>query len=148
MINITSLAFSNNEMIPRKYACDGMNMNPPLFVSNVPEKAQSLVLIVSDPDAKMGVWTHWIVFNIDPGIEEIKENSLPQNGILGASTSGKIGYEGPCPPKGEIHRYFFKIYAIDMIIEADEGVDINKLERIMEGHIIEEAELMGIYEIY
>ena len=147
MINITSLAFSNNEMIPRKYACDGVNINPPLFIENVPDNTQSLLLIVSDPDAKIGTWIHWLVFNMDPSIDEVKENSLPGNAILGTNTSGKIGYEGPCPPIGETHRYFFRIYALDIIIEAGEGADINKIENIMEEHIIEEGQLMGIYSI-
>ncbi len=146
MIIIKSLAFSNNELIPQKYACDGKNINPDLRIANVPEEAKSLVLIVDDPDAPKRVWTHWIVFNIDPNVKEIREDSLPLNGVLGANTSGKIGYEGPCPPKGETHRYFFKVYALDTIFSLQtSGSGREDIEKAMEDHILDKGELMGIY---
>lgn len=145
MIIIKSLAFSNNELIPEKYTCDGKDVNPQLYIQNVPKDTKSLVLIVEDPDA-LRLWTHWIVFNINPDTCEIEENSLPLNSILGANTSGKIGYEGPCPPKGEVHRYFFRIYAMDNTLSLlTEGSQRSEIEKAMENHIIEQGELMGKY---
>lgn len=145
MIKIKSLAFLNNELIPEKYTCNGKDVNPPLNISGVPENAKSLVLIVDDPDASK-LWTHWIVFNINPDICKIEENSLPLNSVLGANTSGKIGYEGPCPPKGERHRYFFRIYALDYVLSLlTEGSQRSEIEKAMEGHVIEQGELMGKY---
>jgi hypothetical protein len=146
MIIIKSITFSNNELIPQKYACDGKDINPNLCIENVPEDAKSLVIIVDDPDALKGLWTHWIVFNINPNVREIKEDSLPLNGVLGTNTSGKIGYEGPCPPKGETHHYFFKVYALDVVLSLlTEGSQRSEIEKAMEGHIIDKGELMGIY---
>lgn len=144
MIKITSSAFLNGETIPRKYTCDGDDVNPPLLIGGVPSGAKSLVLIVDDPDVLSGIWNHWLVWNIDPRIKEIKENSIPSGAILGKNDFGKLEYGGPCPPRGT-HRYFFKVYALDISLELDSGADGRELEQAMKGHILDHGELMGIY---
>jgi Raf kinase inhibitor-like YbhB/YbcL family protein len=111
-IKISSTAFTQNGSIPSKYTCDGSDVNPPLMFENVPPEAKSLALIVDDPDAPAGTWVHWVVWNIDPAVKEIKENSLPPGAQQGISDFRKRGYGGPCPPGGT-HRYFFKLYALD-----------------------------------
>ncbi|MDZ4209610.1 MAG: YbhB/YbcL family Raf kinase inhibitor-like protein, partial [Candidatus Curtissbacteria bacterium] len=142
-MKITSAAFENNAKIPSKYTCDGENINPPLSFSGVPANAKSLVLIMDDPDAPNGTWVHWMVFNINPKINEISENSLPKDGIEGVTSFGKKGYGGACPPSGT-HRYFFKLYALDTILNL---TNPNKaaLEKEIQDHIIEKAELIGLY---
>lgn len=135
-MKIENPAFQNNEKIPAKYTCDGINTNPPLKISGTPKDAKSLTLIMDDPDAPMGTWTHWIILNISPTISEIPENSVPPNSTELKTSFGKPGYGGPCPPSGT-HRYFFKLYALD--IEK-----INSVEEIS-SHTIAKAELVGLY---
>ena len=141
-MRITSSAFENGAMIPEKYTCDGENISPPLTIVDIPKEAKSLVLIADDPDAPMGTWTHWIVWNITVKNIGIEENSAP--GTEGRNTSGKEGYSGPCPPSG-IHRYFFKVYALDNILENKIGASRKEIEQSMEGHVIAESVLMGRY---
>lgn len=146
MIVVKSSSFSNNELIPEKYTCDGKNVNPPLQILNVPKETKSLVLIVDDPDAPKGVWTHWIVFNIRPDVTTIEEDDVPEGGVLGTNTSSRVGYEGPCPKKGETHRYFFKVYALDIIFSLEtRGANRKQIEKAMENHVIDKGELMGRY---
>ena len=140
-IKVFSSAFESNGIIPRKYTCDGKNINPPLEFQGIPDEAESLVLIVDDPDAPMKTFTHWIVWNIGP-VAKIEEDSIP--GIEGITDFRKIGYGGPCPPSGT-HRYFFRIYALDKQLELKEGASRKELESEMIGHIIAEGELMGKY---
>ena len=140
-IKVFSSAFESNGTIPRKYACDGKNINPPLEFEGIPEEAESLVLIMDDPDAPMKTFTHWIVWNIEP-VAKIEEDSIP--GIEGINDFRKIGYGGPCPPSGT-HKYFFRIYALDKQLELKEGTSRKELESEMIGHIIAEGELMGKY---
>lgn len=142
-MKITSLAFENNTMIPAKYTCDGENISPPLSFSEIPEDAKSLVLIVDDPDAPGGTWTHWLVFNIDPKANGIAENSVPKDGIEGMTSFGKKGYGGACPPSGT-HRYFFKLYALDTSLNLN-NPDKLKLEEEMQNHVLDKAELAGLY---
>lgn len=144
MIKITSPAFAQDEIIPKKYTGDGENINPPLAVEGVPTEAKSLVLIVDDPDAPAGTWTHWLVWNISPQIGKIEENSIPENSVLGTNDFGKLEYGGACPPSGT-HRYFFKIYALDTVLNLSAGASKNDLEQAMEGHILDKAELVGKY---
>ncbi len=144
-MKITSSAFENNQQIPLKYTCDGQDINPPLEISEVPKETKSLVLIVDDPDAPMGTWVHWLVWNIDPSIAKIEENSMPQGAVQGQNSFGKAPYGGPCPPSGT-HRYFFKVYALDIKLELDSSADKNALESAMEGHILDKAELIGLYQ--
>jgi Raf kinase inhibitor-like YbhB/YbcL family protein len=140
-IKVFSSAFEPNRTIPRKYTCDGENINPPLEFEGIPEEAESLVLIVDDPDAPMKPFTHWIVWNIEP-IAKIEEDSIP--GVEGINDFRKIGYGGPCPPSGA-HRYFFRVYALNRQLELKAGAGRKELESEMIGHFIAEGELMGKY---
>lgn len=143
-MNLTSSVFKNNEKIPAKYTCDGENINPPLVFSGVPENTKSLVLIVDDPDAPMGTWVHWIMWNIDPKAEKIKENSTPHGAVEGMTSFNKTGYGGPCPPSGA-HHYHFKIYAIDTMLALPASADKLELEKEINGRILDQAELVGVY---
>lgn len=145
-MKITSSAFQHHQKIPRKYTCDGQNINPPLVFVDVPQAARSLVLIVDDPDAPRGTWVHWLVYNIPPAVREVKEQSVPRDGIEGMTSSGKPGYAGPCPPSGT-HRYFFKLYALDVMLGFDrpQRVDTKMVEERMKDHILEQAEWVGLY---
>ena len=142
-MKIISSAFENNTKIPSKYTCDGENVNPPLEFVAVPEKAKSLVLIVDDPDALSKTWAHWIVYNIDPQILSVKENSKVETGIEGITDFGNQGYGGPCPPSGT-HRYFFKLYALDKVLDLPQNATKQMVEKAMEGHMIEKSELIGL----
>ena len=142
-MKITSLAFNNNQPIPPRYTCDGNNINPPLSFSDIPAGLKSLVLIVDDPDAPLGTWAHWVVFNIPKEVREIKENSIPQ-GVQGTTSFGKPGYGGPCPPSGT-HRYFFKLYALDTILPFTDKADKKAVEAVMQNHILTQVELIGLY---
>jgi len=142
---ISSPAFRDKEKMPSKYSCDGENISPPLEIVEVPEAAKSLVLIVDDPDAPMGIWIHWLVWNINPAITKIGENSLPPGAKEGITSFGRPDYGGPCPPSG-IHRYFFKLYALDKMLELDQSAKKEALEQAMKGHILAQAELIGLYE--
>ncbi|MDP2638495.1 MAG: YbhB/YbcL family Raf kinase inhibitor-like protein [Candidatus Levybacteria bacterium] len=145
-MTITSTAFQNNGQIPGKYTCDGKNVNPPLTFSAVLEETQSLVLIVSDPDALSSKpFVHWLLYNIPSAILQILEDEVPPNSALGTTDFGKTGYGGPCPPSGT-HRYFFELFAVDMILDIPEGVNREEVEKAMEGHVLESSELMGIYK--
>lgn len=143
-MEITSPAFGQNERIPEKYTCDGENVSPPLLISGVPEEAKSLVLISDDPDAPVGTWTHWTLWNIQPDAMEIKENSVPVGAVEGKTSFGSSGYGGPCPPSGT-HRYFFKLYALDAMLALEPGAGLRDLERVMEEHTLAKAELVGLY---
>ena len=138
---ITSSAFEQDKLIPRKYTCDGDDVNPPLIVEEIPEETKSLVLIMDDPDAPMGTWDHWIVWNIPP-TKNIEENRVP--GIEGLNDFRKHAYGGPCPPSGT-HRYFFKIYALDTELALNPNSRKNDVEKAMEGHTLAKGELMGRY---
>lgn len=144
MLKITSPAFENNGDIPPKYTCDGDNVNPELIFEGVPSGAESLVLIVDDPDAPGGTWVHWTVWNIDPSVDSIGEDSVPEGAVEGNTDFGKPGYGGPCPPSGK-HRYFFKLYALDTDLDLDIASEASDIEAAMEGHILASAELIGLY---
>ena len=142
-MKLTSEVFSNNGMIPSEYTCDGTDISPQLSVSDVPKTAKTLALIMDDPDAPMGTFVHWVVWNISPDKstiakgEDLKE---PQ----GTTGFGKRGYGGPCPPGGT-HRYFFKLYALDTLLDLEPGSPKSALEKVMANHIIEQVELVGKY---
>jgi len=140
---IKSPAFGNNQDIPSKYTCDGGDINPPLEFSDAPDNAKTLVLIMDDPDAPIGVWDHWIVFNIPADVKSISENEEPA-GIHGIGTSGNLKYHGPCPSDGK-HRYFFKLYALDAELNLPEGSAKKEVEKAMENHILDKAEIIGLY---
>jgi Raf kinase inhibitor-like YbhB/YbcL family protein len=143
-MKIESTAFKNNKLIPQKYTCDGENINPPLLIGDVPENVKSLVLIVDDPDAVSGTYVHWTVWNIDPKITEISENSVPEGAIEGITDAGRPGYVGPCPPSGT-HRYFFKLFALETEPGIDSSARAGDIEKEIEAGIIAEAQLVGLY---
>ena len=135
----------HNEDIPAKYTCEGENINPPLTFSEVPKESKSLVLIVDDPDATGGkTFLHWLLYNIPPATMQILENSVPEGSTLGMTHFGKVSYGGPCPPSGK-HRYFFKLFALDMVLDLPEGASREEVEAKMSGHDIATAELIGLY---
>jgi len=144
-MKILSPAFQNNQTIPTIYTCDGENFNPPLVFQQIPEGIQSLVLIVDDPDAPTGTWTHWIIFNISPNTAKINENSVPEGALQGKNDFGNTEYGGPCPPVGA-HRYFFKLFALDTTINLKEGAIRKDIEKEMENHILAEEQLVGTYQ--
>ena len=142
-MKITSSAFTEGGNIPGKFTCDGSNTSPPLKIEGVPAEAKALALIVDDPDAPGGLFTHWLVWNIDPKTEIIAEGSSPA-GIEGRSGFGKTGYGGPCPPSGT-HRYFFKVFALDQQLDLKAGASRKEVDAAMKGHVIGQAQLMGRY---
>lgn len=142
-MQVISSAFKPGEAIPSIYTCDGMDLSPPLTFKGVSKGAKSLALIVDDPDAPVGTWVHWVVWNMDPSIGEISQGEEIV-GEKGKNDFGRLNYGGPCPPRGT-HRYYFKLYALDKRLNLKEGSSKKELEKAMEGHIIEEAQLMGIY---
>ncbi len=141
-LQVTSSAFGHNQTIPRKYTCQGQDINPPLAISEIPEGTKSLALIVDDPDAPGGNWDHWLVYNIAPTLE-IKENSIP--GTQTRNDFGRVNYGGPCPPSGT-HHYFFKLYALDTLLQFKKAPGKKELESAMQGHILAKAELIGLYK--
>jgi Raf kinase inhibitor-like YbhB/YbcL family protein len=141
-MKITSPEFANNGFIPAKFSCEGEEVSPALEISDIPEAAQELALIVDDPDAPMGTFVHWVLYNI-PVMNRIGEGSVA--GTRGVNTANEKCYNGPCPPSGT-HRYFFKIYALDKKLNLKEGLSKGVLEKAMQGHIIDKAELIGLYK--
>ena len=149
VFTINSTAFKEGGAIPKPYTCDGADTNPPLAFSDIPDGAKSLVLIMDDPDVPKnirpdGQWDHWIVFNMPPDTREIGEDTLAR-GVYGKNTFEKAAYGGPCPPDRE-HRYFFKLYALDALLDFSEGAVKKDIEQAMEGHVLAKAELMGTYD--
>lgn len=142
-MKIESSAFSHNQTIPPKYTCNGENISPPLKFEAIPDNAQSLALIVDDPDAPMGTWVHWVVYNINPNTTVFAENT--KEATQGINDFREIGYGGPCPPFGT-HRYFFKLYAVDKKLNLPQGATKAQVESAIKGHIIESAELIGLYK--
>ena len=148
-IIIESSAFMENQSIPSKYTCDGLNVSPPLAWKNIPEGTKSIVLISDDPDAPAGVWVHWVCYDIAPAVTALPENipqadTLPQGGKQGMNDFNNVGYGGPCPPSGT-HRYFFKIYALDRELGLPVGKSKKDIERAMKGHILAQGQLIGTY---
>ncbi len=147
---VRSTAFSEGGAIPRKYTCDGEDVSPPLNWSGVPEDAKSLVLIADDPDAPVGVWVHWVLYDIPPSLSGLPEGVAKTPTVQGVGTQGindfrQIGYGGPCPPRGPAHRYFFKLYALDTLLNLKPGLRKGDIERAMKGHILAQAQCMGTY---
>lgn len=148
-MKVTSQAFQHEDEIPSKYTVDGENISPPLNIEGIPSEAKSLVLIMEDPDVPKairpdGLWNHWVIFNIPPVTGEIPEGANPP-GKLGKNTKGALNYIGPAPPDKQ-HRYFFKLLALDIELDLPEGATRIEIEKAIEGHVIDKAELMGVYE--
>ncbi len=145
-MKIASPNFENNADIPPKYTCDGKNVSPALEFSDIPAEAKSLALVMDDPDAPAaGGFVHWVIFNIDPTLRSIEENSPPENSVEGTNSAGRTGYTGPCPPTGT-HRYFFKLYALGREVGLDYSAGREDVEKAMAGHILGQAELVGLYK--
>jgi Raf kinase inhibitor-like YbhB/YbcL family protein len=141
-LTVISSAFENQQSIPKKYSCDGEEVNPPLTITGIPPETKSLTLIVDDPDAPSGIFDHWILWNIPPDAV-IVENSAP--GTQGLNSAGQHGYIGMCPPSGT-HRYFFKVYALDVKLSLNANAVRKKdLEKAMQGHVLAKGELVGLY---
>jgi phospholipid-binding protein, PBP family len=149
-LKIKSSAFHEGDMIPNKYTCDGADISPPLTWDAAPMNTKSLALISDDPDAPAGTWVHWVIYNIPPTIKELSENILPHKTIENGAQQGtndfrKIGYGGPCPPRGT-HRYYFKLYALDKVLDSEPGLTKAELLKAMEGHVLAQGQLMGRYQ--
>lgn len=152
MLTLTSPAFKEGETIPTRFTCEGDNSNPELRIEAAPQGAASLALLMDDPDIPQSVkesrgievFDHWVVFNIPPETTVLAQGQKPP-GVEGRNSAGNGGYRGPCPPDGE-HRYFFKLYALDTMLDLNESATKADVEKAMEGHIIEETRLMGVYK--
>jgi Raf kinase inhibitor-like YbhB/YbcL family protein len=142
-MRLSSPAFEHEGTIPCRYACDGQGGHPPLLFSGIPEGAKSLALIMDDPDAPLGLWVHWTVWNIAPETREIGEGEVPAGASEGLTSAGRGGYRGPCPPDRE-HRYFLRLYALDTRLDLDVlQTGKEELKEAMHGHVVARAELMG-----
>lgn len=148
-LTISSTAFASGQPIPSQYSCKGKGISPPLAWGGLPTGVKSLALIMDDPDAPMGTFVHWVIFNLPPsstGLAEAAPTSpqLSDGGTQGANSAGRTGYTGPCPPSGT-HRYFFKLYALDATLGLSSGATKEQLIKAMEGHVLAQGELMGTF---
>ena len=148
-MQVTSTAIKEGQLIPRQYTCDGVNISPPLEWNGTPKSAKTIAIIADDPDAPSGTWVHWVVYNLPAENIGLVENlplteDLKAGGFQGKNDFQKIGYGGPCPPSGT-HRYFFKVYALDIELPLKAGATKAEIEKAMQGHIVAQAQLMGTY---
>jgi len=140
-LRVQSIAFSHNGHIPPQYTCEGENFNPAVEISNVPPDTKTLALIMEDPDAPRGIFVHWLLWNLTPHNPIVEKTN---QGISGKNSFGKIGYGGPCPPSGT-HRYYFRVYALDVALDLETGANKDSLIEAMKDHILASGELMGLY---
>jgi Raf kinase inhibitor-like YbhB/YbcL family protein len=148
-LDVSSAAFASMKPIPSRYTCDGENVSPPIRWGAVPPATKSIALLCDDPDAPVGTWVHWVAYDISPSIDSLPENvaavAAPvSGGKQGKNDFGKLGYGGPCPPGGT-HRYFFKVYALDTVLNLPAGKTKKDLEKAMHGHVLAQGELTGVY---
>lgn len=136
--------FPHEGRIASMYTCDADNISPPLEFHDIPEEAVSLALVVDDPDAPVGTWNHWTMWNIDPATDRVTVDGIPEGVVEGVTSFGTTGYGGPCPPSGE-HRYFFILYALDTTLALGSDADVATLREAMDGHVIASVELVGLY---
>jgi Raf kinase inhibitor-like YbhB/YbcL family protein len=149
-IQVASPAFKEGKMIPSKYTCDGEDISPRLILESVPDGTKSIALINDDPDAPMGTWVHWVLYNLPGDTKDLPENitaipTLPNGARNGTNSWGRLGYGGPCPPSGT-HRYYFKFYALDIMLDLDSGATKEQVLKALENHILAEGQLMGTYQ--
>jgi len=149
-MKLSSAAFDPGSTIPKKYTCDGPDVSPPLRWSDAPAGTQSFALIADDPDAPVGTWVHWVLYDLPGSAHELAENvpkdeTLPSGARQGRNDFRRIGYGGPCPPRGPAHRYFFKLYALDAKLGLKPGASKTEVEKAMQGHILAQSEVMGRY---
>ena len=150
-LRIKSPAFNDGDIMPDKYTCEGRDISPPLFWEDIPDNTASFAIICEDPDAPGGMWVHWVIYNILKGTTKLTEgipayNEIENGAKQGMTDFGRIGYGGPAPPPGPAHRYFFRIYALDKILEVESGLTRDQLLRAMKGHILGEAAIMGKFK--
>jgi Raf kinase inhibitor-like YbhB/YbcL family protein len=153
-LQITSTAFSEGQPIPAKYSCEGRDISPPLqwtLQSETPANAKSFALIMDDPDAPVGTWVHWVLYDLPANATGLPENAAKTQTISNGAKQGmntwpRLGYGGPCPPPGKPHRYFFKLYALDTMLGLKPGLTKKDLLKAMEGHVFAEGQLMGTYQ--
>jgi Raf kinase inhibitor-like YbhB/YbcL family protein len=150
-VQVTSSAFAEGQPIPAKYTCDGGDISPPLKWGNIPQGAKRLALICDDPDAPAGTWIHWVLYDLPATVAELPERvptteTLPNGGKQGINDFKRVGYGGPCPPRGGPHRYFFNLYALDAELQLKAKATKKELVPAMEGHILAEGQLMGTYK--
>jgi hypothetical protein len=143
-LTLSSPAFEHGKPIPARYTCDGEDINPPLLISQVPSTCKTLALIVDDPDAPAGTWSHWLVWNIDPATSLLPEGSVPDGSVQGMTDFRRSGYGGPCPPSG-VHRYFFRLFALDRRLTLGPDTTRQSLLSALKGHVVMQTELMGTY---
>lgn len=145
-LEIISPVFRSGCPIPPQYSCGGQNVNPPINIFNVPPDAQSLTLIMHDPDGVSGDYLHWLIWDIPPGTESIPVNSVPIGAVQGPNGGDKNGYAGPCPPKGTgTHHYIFDFYALDTTLDLPAGSDIQAVIKAQAGHVLDHCELVGLF---
>ena len=150
-MQLTSTAFAEGAAIPANYTCDARNVSPPLRWSGVPAGGKSLALIADDPDAPVGTWVHWVLYDLAPTVNELPEDLAKSQYAAGGAKQGlndfrQLGYGGPCPPHGKPHRYFFKLYALDVLLDLKPGLTKKDIENAMEKHILARGQLMGTYQ--
>jgi Raf kinase inhibitor-like YbhB/YbcL family protein len=150
-MQLTSAAFKNNESIPQQYTCEGKNISPPLAWTGAPAGTRSFVLIVDDPDAPHGVWTHWVVFDLPADTMGLPEDTPRSQSITGNAKQGtndfkQVGYGGPCPPPGKSHRYYFKLYALDSMLDLKPGSSKKQVEAALANHVLAQGQLIGTYQ--
>jgi hypothetical protein len=144
-MKLLSRAFEHGDRIPDRHTCKGEDINPAFSIEDISEDAETLAIVVDDPDAPMGTWVHWILWNIKAEDElKLEEGVIPIGAVQGKNSAGKVGYHGPCPPSGT-HRYYFKLYALDKKLKLKEGATKEELLAAMEGHILERATLVGLF---
>ena len=149
-IQVTSSAFQNNQPIPKKYTGEGPDVSPPLNWTGLPAGARELALICDDPDAPAGTWTHWVIWNLPASTHSLsqdvpRQEQLSDGARQGRNSFGKVGYNGPCPPAGQTHRYFFRVYALDSKLDVAPGADRSQVETAMQGHVLAHGEYMGTF---
>jgi Raf kinase inhibitor-like YbhB/YbcL family protein len=150
-LSLSSIAFTEGNTIPVKYTCDGQNISPPLEWSDPPQQTQAFTLIVDDPDAPIGTFAHWVIFNIPADSRKLTEGipaqaQLPSGAQQGENDFGEIGYGGPCPPTGRAHRYQFALYALDQPLDLEAGISRGQLLNAMQSHVLAQGYLSGVYQ--
>jgi hypothetical protein len=150
-LEIKSEVFKQKGYIPDRYSCDAQDFSPSLSWSQVPQGTKSLAIICDDPDAPFKIWVHWVIFNISSDISSLEENISKEklnelSAVEGLNDFGRLGYNGPCPPAGKPHRYFFTLYALDTTLSLEEGVGKKELVEAMQGHILAETKVIGLYQ--
>jgi len=148
---ITATAFRDGSSIPKRFTCDGPDVSPALSWGDPPAGTRSLAIIADDPDAPAGTWVHWVLYDLPADTRKLpegvaKDRELPNGALQGRNDFGKIGYNGPCPPRGSEHRYFFKLYALDSKTGLKAGATKSELERAMKGHVLAQAQLVGKFQ--